>query len=76
MEKRELFCNPVPFSDGARHTNPDPFILRWCGRYYCYATDEWGVKVSTSMDLVHWEDRGYALREEEIQKLLGTFRPV
>lgn len=65
MEKRELFCNPVPFSDGARHTNPDPFILRWCGRYYCYATDEWGVKVSTSMDLVHWEDRGYALREEE-----------
>ena len=31
------YCNPVPFSDGKIHTNPDPFILRWCGLYYCYA---------------------------------------
>ena len=60
----ELFCNPVPFSDQKRHTAPDPFVLRWCGLYYCYATDENGVKVSTSPDLVHWEEQGYALQEE------------
>ena len=62
---RETFCNPVPFSDGERHTNPDPFILRWCGRYYCYATDEAGVKVSVSEDMVHWEYKGYAIAEKE-----------
>lgn len=62
---REMFCNPVPFSDGERHTNPDPFVLRWCGRYYCYATDEAGVKVSVSDDMVHWEYKGYAIAEAE-----------
>ena len=61
----EMFCNPVPFSDGKRHTNPDPFIMRWCGRYYCYATDEAGVKVSISEDLVHWEYQGFAIAEKE-----------
>lgn len=58
------FCNPVPFSDGKRHTNPDPFVLRWCGAYYCYATDEAGIKVSVSEDLVHWQDKGYAIRQQ------------
>lgn len=58
------FCNPAPFSDGKRHTNPDPFVLRWCGAYYCYATDEAGVKVSVSEDLVHWQDKGYAIRQQ------------
>lgn len=58
------YCNPVPFSDGRKHTNPDPFILRWCGRYYCYASDAKGAKVSVSEDLVHWEDRGYAISED------------
>lgn len=61
----EKFCNPVPFGDGKRHTNPDPFVLRWCGKYYCYATDEAGVKVSVSEDLVHWTYRGYAIAEKE-----------
>lgn len=59
------YCNPVPFSDGKRHTNPDPYILSWCGKYYCYASDEFGVKVSVSEDLVRWHFEGYALREEE-----------
>lgn len=61
----EMFCNPVPFKDGKKHTNPDPFILRWCGKYYCYATDEAGVKVSVSEDMVHWDFRGYAIAEKE-----------
>ncbi len=66
MEQKS-YQNPVGFSDGRRHTNPDPYVLRWCGTYYCYATDEAGVKVSVSEDLVSWEDRGYAIREEEFQ---------
>lgn len=60
----DTYCNPVPFSDGLKHTNPDPFILRWCGRYYCYASDAKGAKVSVSEDLVHWEDKGYAISEQ------------
>lgn len=62
---RETYCNPAAFSDGGKHTNPDPYILRWCGRYYCYATDEAGVKVSVSGDMVHWDYRGYAIAEKE-----------
>ncbi len=62
--ENKTFCNPVKFLDGKRHTNPDPFVLRWCGKYYCYATDEHGVKVSVSKDLVNWERKGYAIREE------------
>ena len=58
------FSNPVPFTDGSRQTNPDPFVLRWCGSWYCYATDEDGVKVSRSDDLVHWTFLGYAIQEE------------
>ena len=49
------FCNPVKFKDGKRHTNPDPFVLRWCGKYYCYSTDAKGVNLSISSDLVNWE---------------------
>lgn len=64
MEERKTYCNPVTFTDGRRHTNPDPYVMRWCGRYYCYATDEMGVKVSVSDDLVQWEYRGYAIRDE------------
>ncbi len=64
MYATNTYCNPVPFSDGKRHTNPDPYVLKWCGKYYCYATDEHGVKVSVSKDLVHWEYKGYAIREE------------
>ena len=60
--KRE-YRNPVPFTDGKRRTNPDPYILRWCGKYYCYSTDARGVRVSVSKDLVNWEDRGYALED-------------
>lgn len=60
---QNLFHNPVPFSDGAHHTNPDPFVLRWCGQYYCYATDADGVKVSSSPDLVHWTRQGYAIQQ-------------
>ncbi|MBU5482011.1 glycoside hydrolase family 43 protein [Blautia sp. MSJ-19] len=61
----EKFCNPVSFTDGKRHTNPDPFVLRWCGKYYCYATDEFGVKISVSDDLTEWRYLGYGISEKE-----------
>lgn len=61
----DTYCNPVPFSDGKIHTNPDPFILRWCGLYYCYATDEYGVKASVSKDMVQWEDKGFAITDSQ-----------
>lgn len=63
MDRKDYFCNPVAFSDGQRHTNPDPFILSWCGNYYCYSTDEAGVKVSCSNNLVDWDFLGYAISE-------------
>ena len=55
------FCNPVKFKDGKRHTNPDPFVLRWCGKYYCYSTDAKGVNLSISSDLVNWEYLGLCI---------------
>lgn len=64
MREKKMFCNPVAFSDGERHTNPDPYILRWCGNYYCYATDEFGVKVSVSENLTDWSYEGYAIKED------------
>lgn len=63
MENEALFCNPVPFKDGKRHTNPDPYVMRWCGQYYCYATDEDGVKISRSDNLVDWEFVGYGIKD-------------
>ncbi len=66
--KEHTYCNPLPYVDGKRHTNPDPFILRWCGDYYCYATDHNGVKVSVSHDLTLWEDCGFALTESNYEE--------
>lgn len=64
MNQKNAYCNPVSFTDGRRHTNPDPYVMRWCGKYYCYATDEFGVKVSVSEDMICWEDKGYAICEK------------
>ncbi|NEG55106.1 glycoside hydrolase family 43 protein [Bifidobacterium platyrrhinorum] len=57
------YVNPVPYADGAVHTAPDPFVIRCRSLYYCYATDEHGVLVSTSPDLVHWTSHGYCYTE-------------
>ncbi|MFN3649357.1 MAG: glycoside hydrolase family 43 protein [Armatimonadota bacterium] len=44
---------------------PDPFVLRFNGRYYAYATDYApdgrAMQMLTSRDLVHWEPRGGVL---------------
>src|SRR5699024_3975584 len=48
--------------DGVERTNPDPFVIRHRGRYWCYSTDDAGVNVSTSPDLVTWSSAGMALQ--------------
>lgn len=55
------YTNPLVFADGEVPTNPDPFVMRFRGRYWCYSTGECGVNVSTSPDLVDWHHLGLAL---------------
>lgn len=55
------FANPTRYVDGP-HTDPDPFVLRFRGRYYCYSTDEHQVNVSVSDDMVTWERLAPALQ--------------
>lgn len=61
------FQNPVKYIDGKPHTNPDPYVMKWCGKYYCYSTNERGVSISESEDLTLWEHKGYAICEPEYQ---------
>ncbi|GAB2477562.1 glycoside hydrolase family 43 protein [Xylanimonas ulmi] len=58
------FTNPAAYDDGVTRANPDPFVLRFRGRYYCYATGSDGVRVSVSPDLVTWKSLGLALTVE------------
>ncbi|MDN6486502.1 glycoside hydrolase family 43 protein [Ancrocorticia populi] len=55
------YTNPVQYTDGIAHTNPDPFILPYRGSYYCYSTGEEQVNVAVSQDLVTWHHLGPAL---------------
>ncbi|MBV9240520.1 MAG: glycoside hydrolase family 43 protein, partial [Acidobacteria bacterium] len=58
-EALAVYTNPV-----YRHSFPDPFVLKYAGRYYAYATGsgEDGVfLVLTSDDLVNWRDVGHAM---------------
>ena len=62
LTSTERYTNPVGYDDGATRTDPDPFVMRYRGQYWCYSTEESGVQVSTSNDLVHWRHLGYALQ--------------
>jgi hypothetical protein len=55
------YTNPLRYADGVARTDPDPFVLPFRGRYWCYSTDEHGVNVSRSPDMVTWHRVGYAL---------------
>ena len=53
------FQNPV-----YEHSFPDPFVLRYAGRFYAYSTgsSEDGIfHILTSDDLVNWRDLGHAM---------------
>lgn len=62
----------------ASYTNPvqgacaDPCVLKHDGTYYAYCTYTpdypnmpRGIRLYSSTDLVHWEDRGYALKRDD-----------
>lgn len=44
--------------------NPDPFVFRFCGKYYCYSSGETGINVLVSDDLQSFEHMGYAYTGE------------
>lgn len=56
----ETYLNPV-----YRHASPDPFVLKYCGAYWCYFTgmqpDGRAFGILHSQDLVHWEYAASAL---------------
>ncbi|ANE46621.1 hypothetical protein SY83_10450 [Paenibacillus swuensis] len=67
------YSNPLPISlsPKAENTtglsafyNPDPYVLKYNGEYYSYATSLNGVVVLHSIDLVNWTHLGYAFQQE------------
>lgn len=54
MLRTGRYRNPLRYTDGVERTDPDPFVMRYRGRYYCYSTGETQVNVSVSDDLVTW----------------------
>lgn len=62
------FINPVQYNDGLQRTNPDPYVIRFAGDYYCYSTGIEGVKVSRSKDFKCWEYLDYALCEQDYKE--------
>lgn len=64
------FQNPVEITRPEENneiyplTLPDPFILKYNGLYYCYATGEKGISILKSKDLVHWKHLGLCLQNE------------
>ena len=68
MEPRKAFDGTEAFAvyenPVYRRSFPDPFVLRYAGRYYAYSTgssDEGIFHVLTSDDLVSWSDVGHAM---------------
>ncbi|TVY03323.1 glycoside hydrolase family 43 protein [Cohnella terricola] len=63
------YVNPLPQAgaEGAApvsDVHPDPYVLKYNGIYYAYATGEAGVLALLSKDGVNWEHRGYVYRRE------------
>lgn len=56
-----LYRNPLGYADGVPRTDPDPFVMRFRGRYYCYSTHQQQVNVSVSDDMITWHRVGAAL---------------
>lgn len=44
--------------------NPDPFVLKYNGEYYAYATSGGGVSVLHSVNMTEWTHLGYAYKQE------------
>ena len=62
---QRTFTNPLRFDDGSLPTNPDPFVTRYRGTYYCVSSEHNGVRMSRSDDLVTWHLIGLVLEESD-----------
>lgn len=61
------FTNPLPVYANEEKVAiplPDPYIIKYNGIYYCYATGKRGVPVLSSADLIRWNYCGYALEND------------
>ncbi len=65
MRKPITFTNPLQYDDGEKRTDPDPFVMRYRGRYYCYSSGEEQVNVSVSEDMITWRRLEAAMRLPE-----------
>lgn len=61
------FTNPLPvYANGEKVVIPlpDPYVIKYNGIYYCYATGKKGIPVLSSVDLTQWNYCGYALEND------------
>lgn len=66
LNQNEFYTNPPAYQNlDILPTNPDPYVIKYNGIYFCYATDENGVNVSRSKDLVSWEFLGQVAQEDD-----------
>ena len=63
-----IYQNPILFKTNPHQVNPDPYILKSRGLYYCYASGHYGVNLSISEDLINWDYKGYAVSETDRQE--------
>ncbi len=59
------YCNPIK----KRGDFPDPFVLRYNGKYYLYCTNQ-DVRCWSSEDLVNWTLEGPTVPEDEFPGLM------
>jgi GH43 family beta-xylosidase len=72
MKATNGFVNPATilatgtfdYANVSPELNPDPYVIKYRGAYYCYSSGERSVPVLRSHDLVHWDHLGTALLEE------------
>lgn len=59
LNRQSFYTNPAAYTEpGTIPTNPDPYVIKFNGIYYCYSTDENGVNVSSSENLTVWKFLG------------------
>lgn len=69
----------LPVKDSTPLLLADPTIFAHEGKYYAYGTNganaDTGIPVYTSTDLVHWTDKGFALKKEDAFGDRGFWAP-
>ncbi|UJF32515.1 glycoside hydrolase family 43 protein [Paenibacillus hexagrammi] len=72
-----FYQNPLPVTqqgmplDPAHAVFPDPYVIKYNGEYYCFATGIDGIPVLHSKDLTEWRHLGYAYRSSQEKQYWG-----